>query len=204
MAKSKKKIDLLKQELELYLSNPSLVKEQKGWTKAEYEKTIADLEKKISQSKRGRSSKKKGARYENTVAKVFKSKLDIDLKRTPQSGGFAKDTKKADDFRGDITCIEADTDFLLHAECKDHANWSLPAWIRQAEDDCPDGKIPIVIFHRRQKNSKGKRVQEAGDYVSLSLEDFLDIVDPDKIIKKTTTKKKKKKLKKLKKVKKGR
>lgn len=68
---------------------------------------------------------------------------------------------------------------------------SLPAWIRQAEEDCPQGKVPAVVFHRRQKNKDGKRVQDAGDYIVLPLELFLDIVDRDKVIvpKHTKTKK---------------
>lgn len=196
MAKSKKKVDLLKQELELYKSNPSLVMEQKGWSKAEYEEIIEALEQKIEQSKRGRSSKNKGSSYERKIAKVFKDKLDIELKRTPQSGGFAKDTEKGEEFRGDIVCIDDSIDFKLHAECKDHSSWSLPSWLRQAEEDCPQGKIPIVIYHRRQKNKDGKRIQEAGDFVSLSLEDFLDLVDKDKVI--VLKEQKPKKLKKIK------
>lgn len=179
---SKKKIDLVKQELELYLSNPSLTMESKGWTKAQYDKIIEDLEQKIENSKRGKSSKNKGANYERTIAKIFKEKLGVELKRTPQSGGFAKDSSKGDEFRGDIVSVDDTIDFNLHIECKDQATWSLPAWLRQSEEDSPEGKVPIVVFHRRQKNKDGKRIQEAGDYVALSLEDFLDIVDKDKII----------------------
>ncbi len=179
---SKKKIDLIKQELELYLSNPSLTMESKGWTKAQYDEIIEDLEQKIENSKRGKSSRNKGANYERTIAKVFKEKLGVELKRTPQSGGFAKDSSKGDEFRGDIVSIDDTIDFILHLECKDQTTWSLPAWLIQAEEDCPEGKVPVVVFHRRQKNKYGKRIQEAGDYVALSLEDFLDIVDKDKII----------------------
>lgn len=179
---SKKKIDLIKQELELYLSNPSLTMESKGWTKAQYDEIIEDLEQKIKNSKRGKSSRNKGANYERTIAKIFKEKLGVELKRTPQSGGFAKDSSKGDEFRGDIVSVDDTIDFKLHIECKDQATWSLPAWLRQSEEDCPQGKIPVVVFHRRQKNKDGKRIQEAGDYVVLSLEDFLDIVDEDKIV----------------------
>ena len=68
--------------------------------------------------------------------------------------------------------------------------------INEVEEDCPEGKVPIVVFHRRQKNKDGKRIQEAGDYVALSLEDFLNIVDKDKII--VLKEKKPKKLKNLK------
>ena len=132
---SKKKIDLVKQELELYLSNPSLTMESKGWTKAQYNEIIEDLEQKIENSKRGKSSRNKGANYERTIAKVFKEKLGVELKRTPQSGGFAKDSSKGDEFRGDIVSVDDTIDFNLHIECKDQATWSLPAWLRQSEED---------------------------------------------------------------------
>lgn len=53
MAKSKKRIDLLKQKLDLLLSNPSLVKEQNKWSQKQYDSYIEDLKQKIEQSKRG-------------------------------------------------------------------------------------------------------------------------------------------------------
>ena len=31
--------------------------------------------------------------------------------------------------------------------------------IQKVEEDCPEGKIPIVVFHRRQKIKNGKRIQ---------------------------------------------
>lgn len=68
--------------------------------------------------------------------------------------------------------------------------------IQKVEEDCPKGKVPIVVFHRRQKNKDGKRIQEVGDYVSLTLEDFLNIVDKDKIV--VLKEQRPKKLKKLK------
>lgn len=179
---AKKNVDLLKQELDFYISNPKLVMQNKGWSKAQYNEEIENLQHKINSSKRGRSSKAKGSTYERTIARKFEEALGIELKRTPQSGGFAKKSEKAQEFRGDIVCLDKDKDLKLHIECKNHISWSLPSWLKQAEEDCPKGKVPLVIFHRRQKNVEGKRVQEVGDYVSLSLEDFLSIVDESKII----------------------
>jgi hypothetical protein len=181
MAKVKQR-ELIIERLELYKSNPSFIKEQKGWTQAQYEKEVDLLEQQLEKSKRGKSSRLKGGNYERTIAKKFKDKLQVELTRTPQSGGFAKSSTKGDDFRGDIVSLDDTIEFLLHIECKDHASWSLPAWIKQAEEDCPEGRIPIVIYHRRQKNEEGKRVQDVGDYVSIPLEMFLDIVDKSKII----------------------
>lgn len=164
---SKKKIDLVKQELELYLSNPSLTMDSKGWTKAQYDEIIEDLEQKIENSKRGRSSKNKGANYERSIAKVFKDKLEVELKRTPQSGGFAKDTSKGDEFRGDIVSIDDTIDFNLHIECKNHKSWSILAWLNQAIEDCPKDKIPVVIYHKRNTSK---------DYVAINLNDFIELL----------------------------
>lgn len=125
-------------------------------------------------SKRGKRSKNKGSNYERSIAKKFKAKYDEELVRTPQSGGFAKKSTKADDFRGDITLLEEDKELGLHIECKNTQTWSLPKWFQQAESDCPKGKKPVVIFHKHNTSK---------DYIALSLEDFFDLVDKDKIIK---------------------
>lgn len=182
MAKRIKQLDLIKAQLEMYKENPQLTKSSKGWSDEDYLQEVATLEKKIAMSKRGKSSKAKGANYERTVAKIFKDKLGIELVRTPLSGGFQKNAK-ATNVKGDISNIDSTKDFNLHIECKDHATWSVPKWIEQSESDCPEGKVPVVVMHRRQKNKDGKRVQENGDYVVLSLIDFLDIVNYNKIIK---------------------
>lgn len=124
-------------------------------------------EEKEARSKRGRSSKNKGATYERKIAKIFKEAHNVDLARTPQSGGFAKKSAKANDFRGDITCLDDTKDFLLHIECKSHKTWTLPSWIDQAESDCPVGRIPLVVFHQHGTSN---------DYVSMGLDDFYNLL----------------------------
>lgn len=123
--------------------------------------------------KQGKRSKRKGNNYERTIAKAFQSKYGVELKRTPQSGGFSKKSDKADDFRGDVTIVDNTLMLLLHIEAKDQKTWALPKWLRQAEEDCPDGRTPVVIMH--QYNS-------SKDYVCLRLEDFLNLVPKDKVI----------------------
>lgn len=148
------------------------------------EKELETLKTKLTQSKRGLGSKRKGASYERKIASVFKRAFGIELTRTPQSGGFAKKSKKADDFRGDIVCLDDDVAFKLHIECKDQKTWKLREWLKQASEDCPTGSTPCVIFHQAQENKDGKRVQESCEFIALPLEDFLSIVDTNKIIKK--------------------
>lgn len=135
---------------------------------------------KEQKSKQGKRSKRKGANYERTIAKKFQSRYGIELKRTPQSGGFAKKSDKADDFRGDITIVNPTQVLKVHIECKDQKTWQLKQWIEQAENDCPEDRAPIVVFHQHNTSK---------DYVCLSLEDFLSLVDKSKIVGKRVFKK---------------
>lgn len=130
----------------------------------------AEHEKRV---KLGKRSKAKGGNYERTIAKKFKAAYDADLVRTPQSGGFAKKSAKADDFRGDIVSADEDIDLAIHIECKCHKSWSLPAWLKQAESDCPKSKSPVVIFHQHGTSR---------DFVALSLDDFFKLVPKENVI----------------------
>jgi hypothetical protein len=129
---------------------------------------------KEERSKRGKNSRNKGSNYERGIAKKFKEQYGVDMVRTPQSGGFAKKCEKADDFRGDIVSADKDIEVLGHIECKNTKSWSMPAWLKQAERDCPKGKIPMVIFHKANTSK---------DYVTLSLEDFFNLVPKENIFK---------------------
>lgn len=136
-------------------------------------KTLTDEEIKEQNRKRGRRSRNKGANYERTIAKKFKEFFGIDFVRTPQSGGFAKKSVKADTFRGDIVSADADWELNLHIECKNAQTWSLPAWLRQAESDCPGDKKPVVVMHKPNSSQ---------DYIVLKLEDFFECVDKNKLL----------------------
>lgn len=125
--------------------------------------------------KKGKRSKTKGSNYERDVAKKFKQAYDEELTRTPQSGGFAKKSTKADEFRGDIVALDDSINLVLHIECKNAKSWSLPAWLTQAENDVPKGKIPCVVFHKYATSK---------NYIALSLDDFFKIVPKESIIKK--------------------
>lgn len=134
------------------------------------ESAILEQEKR---KKLGKRSKTKGSNFERDTAKKFKKAYDAELVRTPQSGGFAKKSAKADDFRGDIVPADEDIELSLHIECKNSKTWSLPAWFKQAQSDCPKGKIPVVVFHQHGTSN---------DYIALSLEDFFKLVPKEKVI----------------------
>ena len=126
----------------------------------------------------GKRSKVKGSNYERDIAKKFKSAYGADLVRTPQSGGFAKKSVKADEFRGDIVSADESIELALHIECKCQKTWSLPTWLKQAESDKPQGKTPVVIFHQHGTSN---------DYVAMSLKDFFELVPRDKVLIETAT-----------------
>lgn len=123
--------------------------------------------------RRGKNSKRKGGKYERDIAKKFQNRYGVELKRTPQSGGFAKKSDKADDYRGDITIVDTRETLLVHIECKNQKTWQLKQWIDQAEEDCPKDRKPIVVFHQHNTSK---------DYVCLSLDDFLKLVERDKVV----------------------
>lgn len=143
---------------------------------------IEELEKKIARSKRGKSSKAKGSGYERTIAKVLMKRFPIlDLARTPSSGGFKKSSNNTL-IKGDITNLNSEVYLVLHLELKNQKTIQMEKWIKQSKEDCPEGKIPCVIFHQQQKIAEGKVVQKADDFICLPLEDFLSIVADKKII----------------------
>lgn len=124
-------------------------------------------------SKRGKRAKRKGGEYERLIAKKFQDRYGVKLKKTPQSGGFAKDCGRADDFRGDITIVDTKQMLKLHIECKNQKQWQLKQWLDQAKGDCPKGRTPIVVFHQHNTSK---------DYVCLPLEDFFSLVEKNKVI----------------------
>lgn len=138
--------------------------------------TTAGVEKQTQKEenvRRGKNAKRKGGQYERDIAKKFQSKYGVELKRTPQSGGFAKKSDKADDYRGDITIVDTKQMLLVHIECKNQKTWQLKQWIEQAEEDCPDGRVPLVIFHQHNSSK---------DYVCVSLDDFFNLVEKEKVV----------------------
>lgn len=145
--------------------------------------TTTGEEKRMQKEKhvrQGKNAKRKGGQYERNIAKKFQERYGVELKRTPQSGGFAKKSDKADDYRGDITIVDTKQMLLLHIECKNQKTWSLPKWISQAEEDCPEDRTPIVVFHQHNTSK---------DYVCVSLEDFLSLVEKNKVVGKRVFKK---------------
>ena len=101
------------------------------------------------------NSQKKGANYERKIANAF-GKIYGKLRRTPLSGGM--------EWKGDIQAIENDMPFSI--ECKKQEKLNIWKALKQAEEDCPDDKIPIVVFARNRSK----------DYVVIGMDEFLEIL----------------------------
>lgn len=170
-----KRSDILKQQIMFYENNYDRL------SPTDLEE-LHKLKEQLSKSKKGKSAKIKGASYERTIAKIFKKYLDIDLVRTPLSGGFAKQSDKAEEFRGDITSLDDTITFKLHIEAKCQKTWSVPTWIRQSKSDCPKGKIYTVVFHEHGTSN---------NYILLPYVSFKELLGKNRIAikKKLPTKK---------------
>lgn len=127
---------------------------------------------KETNKKLGKRSKTKGNNYEREIAKRFGDAYNIELVRTPSSGGFQK-SKSSEEFKGDVTCIEKEKDFKLGVEVKNTKSWSLPAWLKQSEEETPKDKIPVVVFHQHGTSN---------DYIALSFNDFLKLVPEERVV----------------------
>ncbi len=106
----------------------------------------------------GRMSRNKGAGFERVVAKALEQAFGVRMKRTPLSGGWAKDFPEV---AGDVVCIEPDTEFMYCVECKKEEQWKLESlfsdrhawfdgWWAQLIRECPNGKIPLLVFARNR------------------------------------------------------
>jgi len=142
---------------------------------------IEELKEKLNRSNLGKRSRRKGGNYERKVKALLKEWLGIDLERTPLSGGFAK-SRNLKSVKGDLNTLDEGVEFLLHIECKDQKRWALKEWWKQATDDCPKEKVPLVFLHQSQENKDGKRVQEAEDFVFIRAEDFFKLIEKNKVI----------------------
>jgi len=110
------------------------------------------------QSRAGKSARKKGASFERTIAKKLAEWWpgNHEFKRTPMSGGSI--LKEGWDLAGDITTTAPDFPWSLelknspslftgiHNFFSDKA--AIWKWLDQADNDCPEHRIPMLIFNR--------------------------------------------------------
>ena len=76
------------------------------------------------------------------------------MRRTPLSGGM--------DWKGDIQGWPG-----FHVEVKRQERLSIPAWVKQSEDDCPEDCVPLVVYRSSREPWR----------VVLKLDDLLDLLE---------------------------
>ena len=71
----------------------------------------------------------------------------------------------------------------LYVFCKNQEKWNLKDWLRQAQEDCPVGRIPVVVMKKANTNKSGQKGNQQ-NLVVLDLDDFLQLVDVSKVVEK--------------------
>lgn len=83
----------------------------------------------------------KGARYERELVLDLKA-AGFEAERTSNGRFQAK--------RGDLaTNLPA-----IHIEAKRCENVALPRWLKQAQEDAPEGHVPVVVYRRSGEPSR--------------------------------------------------
>ena len=142
--------------------------------KREAKESIKEKEEKKARSRRGRSARAKGASFERTIAKLFQEKYGIEFTRTPMSGGFAKNKDKKEGFKGDIVPVDKKVNLNIHVECKSQKTWKMRDWLKQAKEDCPKDKIPLVI---------AREFGTPNIFVTMPIEGFFALVEKAGVLK---------------------
>lgn len=104
--------------------------------------------------------RKKGARAERSLAKVFHGWWGSSFARTPGSGGFR--TKKfRDDWNAAADLVTPDPTFPFSVEAKHREGWLFDQiltapkceiwdWWAQCVREAPSGKLPLLVFRRNR------------------------------------------------------
>lgn len=98
----------------------------------------------------GKKSRNKGQKAERELAKILSHWYGKELRRTPLSGGWAKDHVQGD--------IAGDADFPLSVECKTHKKFRLEwlwdfdcevqSWWEQTLKQCKLGKLAFLCIRQ--------------------------------------------------------
>lgn len=97
------------------------------------------------------TERRKGRRGEQEVALILRAH-GIEADRTVHNSGVF--------LRGDLTGVEG-----YHVEVKRHETLRIPAWLRQAEDECGEC-VPVVAF----------RQNRSGWYAAIPLHDLARLI----------------------------
>lgn len=112
-----------------------------------------------TRSQIARGAKKKGARGERQLAKLFSDWWGCDFHRTPSSGGLRWKSNQAKT-RGDL--VSDDPDFMFSVEAKNRENWEFSTlfqgkgpifewWEQCLEDAGTVGKVPLLCITKNRQ-----------------------------------------------------
>jgi hypothetical protein len=103
----------------------------------------------------------KGKRGEREVATIIRKDLEVDCRRTPNSGGLS--------FKGDLKIVTQDSHLRKHhLEVKNTKSLILPQWIKQITNDCPVDGIPLLIYKHKGKWRADMRLNDwIGDQLTI-------------------------------------
>ncbi len=99
-----------------------------------------------------RASRDKGSRGEREVADRFRA-AGFPCARTPNSGAMQ--------WKGDVNGVP-----FCHIEVKRQERIQIVDWSEQAEADCPNGDMPLVVWRRSRDDWR----------VTLPLDDFIELL----------------------------
>jgi hypothetical protein len=98
----------------------------------------------------------KGSAFERLLAKRFQKWSGSEVRRTPLSGGWAKEAK----FQAKGDLVSTDPDFPFSVEAKKQEKWVLEhllytkskifSWWNQCQTESPKGKIPLLVFSKNR------------------------------------------------------
>ena len=109
--------------------------------------------------------KNKGRKYEERIAKMLTKALGLEISRVPRSGALS--------IKGDIKSFKGILK-RFNFELKYHHKLNIWDALEQASRDA-EGKIPALIFSR----------DSSPDYVTIKLDDFIDILMENETLLKT-------------------
>lgn len=117
--------------------------------------------KKTKKRKRSINQRDKGARGQREVCKMLEAWWGSEFTSTPQSGGFA--TKQfRDEWNAAADIVTPDETFPFSVEVKWQESWCMDmlisseksklwSWWKQCYTETPEGKIPLLVFHRNRQ-----------------------------------------------------
>lgn len=106
----------------------------------------------------GKSSKRKGKAFERKIASILSRRFNTNVQRVPCSGAL-------DGWEGDLRDLSGVLKNFVW-ECKHQERINIWQCLRQSQAQASCGRTPILVFTKNYEDN----------YISMKLEDFMDIL----------------------------